>query len=167
MLRKFLIVGTVLCGSMAHAQVAGWQDESSTDPLSGKPIQMILLSPSSDTDNDFSSTALMVRCKDDHLGVLVAWDEKLTTDPTVYTYDLDYRIGDGPVQSANWGINTDNQTLMINDNDAHDFVEALENQSQFVAQVTPTGDDPITATYDTTGLADAVAPVLQACGYSS
>jgi hypothetical protein len=166
-LRKFLIVGTVLCGSMAHAQVAGWQDESYTDTLSGKPVQNIVLNPSADTDNNFSSTFLMVRCKDDHLKVIVAWDEKLTTDDTVVNYTLNYRIGDGPVQSANWGIATDNQTLIITDDDAHDFVEALENQSQFVAQVTPTGDDPITATYDTTGLADAVAPVLQACGYSS
>ena len=94
----------------------------------------------------------------------VNWDQKMTSDPNLDTYELDYRSGNNDVQTGRWNLTTDNQGFIYPGN-AYDFIQNLEGQSVFVAQVIPTGMAAINATYDLTGLNVAVVPVLTSCGY--
>lgn len=161
-----LLIGTVLVGmaSPAFAQIAGWQEGSITDALTGKKITAIVLYPTSDADNEFNQTGIVISCKDDKLSFEVSWDQKMTSDPNLDTYELDYRSGNNDVQTGRWNLTTDNQGFLYPGN-VYDFIQNLEGQSVFVAQVIPTGMAPINATYDLTGLNVAVVPVLTSCGY--
>lgn len=161
-----LLLGTALVAmaSPAFAQIAGWQDGSMTDALTGKKITAIVLDPTSDTDNEFNQTGIIISCKDDKLAFEVNWDQKMTSDPNLDTYELDYRSGNNDVQTGRWNLTTDNQGFIYPGN-AYDFIQNLEGQSVFVAQVIPTGMAAINATYDLTGLNVAVVPVLTSCGY--
>jgi len=170
--RSLLFVVPILVLSMHHAKAQTsattglWQDNSYTDTLSGKKVISIAIDPTSDTDNEFNATGIVIRCMPPHntVDLQVMWDQKMTTDPSFDTYELDYRIGNNDVQSENWDLSTDNQSLFYPDN-VLNFIQQLESSSVFVAQVTPAGMNPISATYDTAGLSIAVLPVLKACGF--
>jgi hypothetical protein len=143
-----------------------WQKGSFVDSLSGKTVVYVTLDPTSDTDNEFQQTGIIIRCKADQtVDFQLQWDQKMTADASLDTYSVNYRIGNGAVQSETWNLSTDNASVFYIGNVAA-FILHLQTSNAFVAQVTPTGMNPITATYDMTGMGPAVAPVLQACGFN-
>ncbi len=167
-IKLFTLGAFTLYGSTAGAQSSNsgsWQLDTHQDALSGQTITVIGLVPTSDTDNDFDSTSIYIRCAQDKtLDFQVDWDQKMTTDSSTTSFEVDYRIGQNGIQSGNWPMSNDAEGLFYPDN-VMTFLQQLESSNSFVAQVTPVGMEPISATYDTTGLSQAVIPVLKACGY--
>jgi type VI secretion system protein VasI len=155
-------------GRTAHAQTSSatglWQDSSYIDNLTGKKVVETERAPTSDTDNDVERTRMIIRCGPDGTSNLVlTWDQRMENDTSAGTVRIDYRIGGIGVQSENWLLSTDDLALFY----PYDIVPEIgefETSNVLVARIFPTGMDEITATYDTTGLNNAVEPVLKACG---
>lgn len=161
----FALVVVMTNSAFAQSSSTGmWQDASYTDDLSGKYVTVIKLLPTSNSDNDIDDSTMYIRCKDNNLDLQVDWDQKMTTDSSVQTFELDYRIGQS-VQSGNWELSTDNEGLFYPGN-VVGFINQLVTSDIFIAQVTPDDGNNITSDFDTTGLINAVQPVLQACGYN-
>ena len=162
----------LLCGAAQQAECQTsatnglWQERSVVDSLSGKTIVAVTLDPTKDTDNEFQQTGIIIRCKPDlTVDVELEWDQKMTSDASMDNFEIAYRIGDGDVQTESWALSSDNESLFYVGN-AVAFILRLEASHAFVARVNPKGMNPISATYDTTGLRQAVAPVLKACGFA-
>jgi type VI secretion system protein VasI len=155
--------------SNAQSQNGLWQSKNIPDALSGTVSTVIELVPTSDTDNDFDNTAIYISCdgSSDSLRVQIEWDQVLNTDSNVPGNEsqIQYRIGDNPIQTEDWSLSNDNETMFYQ-GVAFNLIQELESSNTFIAQVTPFSSNPISATYNTSGLNSAIGPVLQACEIS-
>ena len=103
---------------------------------------------------------LVLRCRSGETEAFIRWNDYLGLDEARVTT----RIGNAKAETRSWNISTDNLATFYRRNDV-EFIKALLNTDRFLAQVTPYGENPVTATFDITGLSIAVVPLRETCGW--
>lgn len=74
------------------------------------------------------------------------------------------RIGSEQASTRQWSLSTDSQATFYPDNPIT-FIKRLLEVDRFVAQVTPYGEDPVTAVFALGGLVNAIKPLRETCGW--
>ena len=139
-----------------------WMSYSSTDPLTDKPNVRTRLFAADDSESSFvSSIQLWIQCTDNQIRLYIDWDTFMTTQSPLVTW----RVGSDMAETSNWLISTDYQATFHPSPNALITQLVRSGDESFVAQVTPYGENPLTATWELVGIEQAVQPVRKACGW--
>jgi len=128
-----------------------WQVQISADPLTDSKIVILALLA------DGNNAMLLLRCKNAKAEVFINWNDYLGSEAVVTS-----RIGTASPSQQEWGLSTDKKATFYPRN-SMELVEELTHADKFVAQVTPYNENPVTALFNVTGLAAAVAPFFESC----
>lgn len=98
----------------------------------------------------------MIRYKERELNVYVTFGSYLGSDSTVVTL----RLGQSAAKQEKWSLSTDGKAIFCPTDDRA-FVDQLLQNDRLVIRITPFGESPVTATFDLTGLSEAIQPMRQ------
>jgi len=138
-----------------------WDTWENTDPLTDKTVYMASL----DADEGKSKRGdkpfyLTVVCRDNKTKMYVGWNKFIRTDEHLVTY----RIDKDAAKSSFWNISTDYKTSFFPDSPVS-TLKRIVNSTAFIANVTPYGESPVTAIFDTRGADVALADIRKACNW--
>ncbi|MCY4016883.1 MAG: type VI secretion system-associated protein TagO [Gammaproteobacteria bacterium] len=130
--------------------------------------RVVLFNSSAEGQNSLGDPILLaIRCISGRTDVLIDWGEYLGFDarPSVR-----YRVGREDAVSSMWNKSSDEEATFFPGNSVSLImrmvaVDETATDGAFVAQVTPTGESAITAVWNLYGLAEAVEPMREACGW--
>ena len=140
------------------ADVGAWQIRDQVNPLDDTRTVDLALVATSGVAPDDRPVILNLRCQSGETEVYINWRSYLGSGAQIAT-----RIGTGEVDRQRWSTSSNQQATFYPRNDAVAFIKALMTADRLVAQVAPSGGNPITAVFDTQGLDNAVKPLRQAC----
>lgn len=149
-----------------HTAVANpgkWQTSVTTSPVDDS--KNVILSLSS---NDYIRTpygesvtpTIYVACREKKTEVFINWDVYLGLEQTSMLYRLDKQ----KAVEKNWSISTDTKAVFYRGSDI-DFIRALAKADKMYTKITPYNETPVSATFDLTGLSEAMKPLQKACGW--
>ena len=155
-------------GSNNHS--AGvWDVSIDVNPFDDKR-RVVLINSSSEGQNSFGEPILLaIRCISGRTDVLIDWDEHLGFEIDTRS-SVRYRIGKDEAISSMWNISSDDEATFYPGNSVRLIeqmiaVDRTSTDGTFVAQITPLGGSSITAIWNLYGLAEAVEPMREACGW--
>ena len=136
-----------------------WRVSIDTNPIDDSRTVVLAL-----TADEVSSTygepiSLILRCQSNNTEVYINWNSYLGSEADVTT-----RVGDAPAQTRRWPLSTDSKATFYPGGDIS-FINSLMESDQFVAQVTPYSESPVTAVFNTAGLEKAVEPLRETCNW--
>lgn len=137
--------------------VGKWRTRDTTNPIDDSRTVVLTLAADGQRSRFGEEIRLVLRCQSNETEVYINWNDFLGSEAMVTT-----RIGAAKATTSRWGLSTDKKASFYPDNPVT-LIQALLDQSTFVAQVTPYAESPVTATFDLTGLAEAVKPLRQTC----
>ena len=108
-----------------------------------------------------SRPALMVRCTESKIDVLVHFDSRLSFEGDI---EILSRFDQHPARKDDWGLSTDRKAIFA----PHSAFWALkiERAQKLFMRLTPSGESPIDATFNLTGSAKAMRPLRESCGFN-
>jgi type VI secretion system protein VasI len=140
------------------AEVGSWQVRDQVNPLDDtRTVDLALVATGGAAAGD-RPAILNLRCQSGETEVYINWRTHLGSGAQVAT-----RIGAAEVDRRQWSTSSNQQATFYPRNDAVAFIKALMAADRLVAQVAPSAGNPITAAFDTDGLANAVKPLRQSC----
>jgi len=139
--------------------VGAWSVSIKTNPLDDSRTVTLILLAESGTSRWGTPIGLILRCDSNQTDVYIAWSDYLGSEARVT-----WRVGDEDARAAQWSLST-NKEATFYPYDEISFIQQLLTTTRFVAQVTPYNESPITAVFDLTGLANAIRPLQEACGW--
>lgn len=154
-----------------------WQVAVSENPLDDT-IQVVISLVADSGGSSFGGNIVFIaRCIANTTDVYIVWNEYLGRDlidmSDNYKY-LTLRVGRDPARTEKWRLFPDAMTTAIAEA-PETLLKEMARERRFIAQVTPFwggqtppfGTRPVTAIFDTTGMAGALTPLAQACLWSA
>lgn len=141
-------------------QSGKWWTNTKTDPLNDQSVYSAGLAADSGQGRFGDNVSLVVRCSNNRTEMYINWQTFLGLDATRTTY----RIGSDQAVTSSWTNSTDNQAAFFPGSPVGTLKRMLAETS-FVANVTPYGENPITAIFDTTGIQAALSDIRQGCNW--
>jgi type VI secretion system protein VasI len=130
------------------------------DPLTGETTTSISLDSSTGRSQRGDPITLVIRCRAGTTDIYIDWHQVVNTE----SQTVDWGLGYGSLSSASWRVSTDNEATFYPGDDVSQVKEFF-GHTRLVVLTTPSGYLPITATFDITGIQNAVAGVRQTCGW--
>lgn len=134
-----------------------WLRQSKKDPLDDTETVTIMLVAESGTNRRGTAPTLFIRCKSGKVEVWINWSDYLGRSAYVT-----YRLGTATPEMREWDLSNTSSATFYPKNTI-DFINQLAATDKFAAKITPYNENPVTATFELTGLTEAVAPVKAAC----
>ncbi len=150
-----------------------WIVTRSTDSFDGSTRSFAWLagiwSPSREFPYDDDIPSLAVRCDSDSgLDIYISVGGYLAGNVGTDTIKVEYRFGDGNIRTGYWNESTDNSAAFVASRELSGFIAGWRSTPSglFRARIYQfSGGVFGTALFDTSGMASAVNPILQECGY--
>jgi len=136
-----------------------WLTQTDKDPLNDKAIYTATLPADSGTTGRFGGPiVLSVRCEGNKTEMYINWSSFLGLEgiPTTYRIDKQKAIRSG------WDSSTDHKAAFF-PRSPIPTLKKIADSTSFVASVTPYGENPVTAVFDTTGAAEALSDIRKGC----
>ncbi|HUH59624.1 MAG TPA: type VI secretion system-associated protein TagO [Candidimonas sp.] len=135
-----------------------WVTRTSTDPMTDTSIHMAFLLAESGRSKYGNSIALVARCSNNKTEMWVDWQSYLGNRNTSVTH----RVGKEKPKTASWHLSADNKATFFPTSPVA-LLKSMTETNSFVANVTPYNENPVTAVFDTTGAAEALADIRNDC----
>jgi type VI secretion system protein VasI len=135
-----------------------WQVSETSNPLDDSRTVTFALRAESGESRFGQPVFLALRCQSGELDAFIIWGDYLGNDDPRVTS----RIGEAQAQTETWSSSADN-TGAFRRGDVATFIAAMSASNQFVAQVTPYNENPVTAVFNTTGLDRLLPSLWEAC----
>lgn len=135
-----------------------WRTDISTNPLDDSKTVVLILEAESPKMRRGKPT-LFLRCQSNRTEMYINWSTFVTTGDAWVTT----RIGNNKATSGSWGTSTSNESTFAPR--AIATIREMMQATQLIAQVTPHGENPATATFDISGLAEAIKPLRETCNW--
>lgn len=152
---------------VAVSDAGKWQISSTKNPIDDSPTVLIALEATSGASRWGEPVRFIARCKSNKTEAYINWNDFLGDDSSsVYqTWKrVTIRIGDQDPIVQKWGVSTDSKATFAPDW-AGSLLKQMVTQNNFIAQVTPYGESPVTAIFDTTGMSNVLKPLADTCGW--
>jgi len=108
---------------------------------------------------------LFVRCQENTTSVILATHCHLTSGHGGYGR-VEYRIDDKKAASRTFEESTNNRSLGLwSGGSAIPFTKKMFDSNRLIVRFTPFNESPVTASFKIAGLADAITPLREACGW--
>jgi type VI secretion system protein VasI len=106
---------------------------------------------------------MFLRCKENTTSAYLVLNDLFLSDIQGFG-TVDYRLDDQKASSIKMDVSTDNKALGVwSGVQAIPFIEGLIGVEKLVLRATPYNDSPIEASFDLSGLADAIIPLRSTC----
>ncbi|EID0034502.1 hypothetical protein LA064_004677 [Vibrio alginolyticus] len=102
--------------------------------------------------------SLYVRCAENKTSIFIDWGLYLGLDET----RLLTRFDKEKAKTSTWSISTDNKAIFVRGSDIK-YAKKLMQHEQLLTQITPYSESPVMATFDVSGLSEAIKPLRKAC----
>lgn len=151
-----------LAPKMVATPTAGkgkWATSTTTDPLTDKSIYLAFLDADQGAGRFGEKIDMVVRCKDNRTEMYINWQSFLGMDSVSITH----RIDKSSAVTSTWDVSTDHKSAFMRSPVA--ALKQMASSENFIANVTPYGESPVTAVFDTKGAAAALQDVRSGCGW--
>ncbi len=146
------------------AEGAGkWQIDSELSPVDDSKNVTLSLSANQPIRSQFGETVtpgLYVICRENKTELFINWSVYLGMGDT----EVLYRLDKAKAQTNSWGISADNKAAFYRGNTI-ELAKELATSTRLFLQVTPYGENTVSATFDLAGLPQAIKPLQEACGW--
>lgn len=136
-----------------------WGTSINTDPLTDKSVYLAFLDADRGVGRFGETINLVVRCKDNRTEMYINWQSFLGMDGIAITH----RIDKTNAVTSTWDVSTDHKSAFMR-SPVHALKQMVTSES-LVANVTPYGESPVTAVFDTKGAAAALQDIRNGCGW--
>lgn len=102
--------------------------------------------------------SLHIRCSENETNVFLNWGLYLGLEKTKMLTRFDKE----KATMSSWSISTNNEAVFVRGNDI-EFAKKVMKHQKLLVKVTPFGENPIVATFDISGLSEAIKPLREAC----
>uniref|UniRef100_UPI003341D5BE type VI secretion system-associated protein TagO n=1 Tax=Castellaniella defragrans TaxID=75697 RepID=UPI003341D5BE len=154
-------VGATVTTTNTTSKSSGkWSTSTDTDPMTDESIHFAMLRSSSGTGKYGDAVVMTVRCKDKKTEMYINWKSYLGRD----TISTTYRVGKDKAKTSKWDVSTDHKAAFFPGSPVS-LLKAIAENDSFVASLTPYSESPVTASFDTTGAAAALADIRKGCGW--
>lgn len=133
-----------------------WSIQTETNPVDDSKTVFIYLKADSGKGKYGDDILFVARCKSNKTEAYINWESYLGRETTVLT-----RIGDSKANSETWSISSDNKSSFKKNPIA--FLKSMLEAKKLVAQTTPYNENPITAIFNISGIANAIKPLREEC----
>lgn len=136
-----------------------WYVTVDEDPMDDSKRIIFMLTADEGVNAFGESIVLVLRYNAGKTEIFINWDTYLGSEAFVTI-----RVGKKDPETYKWPISTSSEATFY-PRDGLLLVRELLEADQFVARVTPYGDNPITAVFDVSGLKDAAKPYRETLGW--
>ncbi len=118
-----------------------------------------------DSDNEIGSgyrtkrPSLHIRCAENKTNVFVTWGMYLGLNST----RMLTRFDDKKATTSSWYISTDNKAVFAKSDIP--LAKSMMKYSKVLMQITPHSESPVMATFDISGLTEAIKPLRKSCNW--
>lgn len=135
-----------------------WRIFTQINPLDDTKTITLSLIASNGSNILGNPISFYVRCKSGKTEVYINWNDYLGSEAIVTT-----RVGSKSAETSNWSLSTDKKASFAQN--SMSLLRDITSSNQFVAQITPYNESPVTAVFNTTGLKTALSPILETCNW--
>lgn len=135
-----------------------WAVDVETNPIDDSKTVALVLKADEGNSRWGRPIVMIARCQSNTTDLFIAWNDYLGREADVLS-----RVGDTKAQTRRWSMSTDSKAIFHPQPIA--FLKSMMEANTLVAQVTPYNESPVTAIFDTTGLADAIKPLRETCNW--
>ena len=139
--------------------VGNWDVETTINPIDDSKTVALTLYSDEGVNNLGQPIYLVVRCQVQETELYIGWRRFLG----LWSKSVLIRLGDGKAKKQQWQISSDK--LHTFKSNPKRFIEELLEHDTFVAQITPYSSNPITASFNISGLENALKPLREVCGW--
>jgi type VI secretion system protein VasI len=133
-----------------------WNVSIDLNPIDDSKTVTLALESESGESSWGDRVFLVARCKSNKTELYIGWNDYLGNEADVLT-----RVGKNKAVTQSWGLSTNSKATFHSN--PIPFLKEMLSSPKLIAQVTPYNANPITATFNTTGLSNAVAPLRETC----
>jgi len=138
-------------------RTGSWDVRIKSNPLDDSRTVSLALISETGKDAFGNPMVLIIRCLSNETNLFINWRNYLGDKAMVTT-----RVGSEKATTQSWTLSTDSQATFYPFQDVG-FIQKMMKSNKFVAQVTPYGESPITAVFNTGGLERAIKPLRETC----
>ncbi len=142
--------------NLAEYDKGKWKISVDTDPFDNSKTISVRLASDSGKNQWGKSIELFARCERETVQLFIDWEDTLGKDAEVLT-----QIGANASITELWPMSKNNQ-VTYHPNPA-EFIRKLLKTDKLLAQITPLGEDEITATFNMKGLSYVIQPIQELC----
>ncbi len=144
-----------------------WVVSHDKNPVDDSERVVIALEADSGAGRFGESVSFVARCQSKKTEAYINWNSYLGDDSGSVYSEWKYittRVGNEPASTEQWDISTDKKATFAPGR-VESLLKKMASANKFLAQVTPYGENPTTAIFDTTGMRSALKPLASACGW--
>lgn len=134
-----------------------WTTSTDTDPLTDKKVHRAKLKAQEGRGRFGDEITLHIRCKDGQTEGYINWATFLGSDGISVTS----RIDKMQAEKSSWSVSTDHKASFMPQ--TVPILKKFIGASNYVVNLTPYGENPITAIFDISGSEAAFKDIRQAC----
>ena len=140
-----------------------WKVSQEVSPIDDSRNVYMRLEAEDVSAEDVSYVALMVRCMEGKIDVLLYFDPHLSVEYGI-TIEVLSRFDRHPAQKNRWGLSTNSKVILA----PHSAFWALkiERAQKLFVRLTPSEESTISAIFDLTSTAEAMRPLRESCGFN-
>lgn len=138
--------------------VGNWMILDEINPIDDSRTVTLILEATSGKSKWNKNIFLAARCKSNTTNFYIGWNDYLGSEAYVLT-----RIGNKKAVTSEWSLSTDKKAT-FHTKPIH-FLKNMSKADKLIAQITPYNESPVTATFDTSGLNNALKPLRETCNW--
>lgn len=152
----------------ASGDVGKWIVKRDKNPIDDTERVTLVLESDTGRGRLNRPVVFVARCQSEKTEVYINWNAYVGDDSGSAYGDWKYvtiRVGSDTAEQQRWDIATSRDATFAPDWPGN-LLKRMAGTDQFIAQLTPYGESPITATFKTTGLATGLQNIKSACKWS-
>jgi len=136
-----------------------WTTSTNTDPLTDKSVYVAFLDADRGAGRFGEQINMVVRCKGNKTEMYIQWQSYLGMDSAEVTH----RVDKDKAVTSYWDVSTNHKSAFLRSPVA--TLKRMASSESFIANVTPYGESPVTAVFDTKGAEAALQDIREGCGW--
>lgn len=149
--------------SKPAVDVGKWQVTTEISPVDDSENVYVGLFANNSIRSQFGETitpGLYIACREKKTALFINWGAYLGLNETTMLSRLDKQ----KAITKKWNISSDAKSVLYR-GDVIEFVKALTKANVMFTQITPFNENPVSATFEVSGLSEALKPLQKACGW--
>lgn len=149
---------------VTDGDIGAWRIHKDTNPIDDTKTVTLALTATTGANQFGQEPVLLARCQSNQTEVFANWKTYLGEDSDGQKRII-VRIGEAPATNEYWGLSTDREAVFA-PGWGGDMLKKMISSDRLVLQLTPYGENPITAVFNTTGLDVALKELADTCGWT-
>lgn len=152
-------IGATPAISVNQAGAGKWKTNIKTNPIDDSKTVVLTLDADAGVSSFGRPVLLVLRCQSNETELYITWDNYLGQRTDVLT-----RVGSSQPVSERWHMSSNSQAS-FSPRPIPLIKELIDDNMRLVAQTTPYNESPVTAIFNTYGIAEAIKPLRETCGW--